>query len=184
MATRRQGASGKAGKRADSKVRTGGAKARAERSAGARRARQAAAALELRREPLAILDLAAETAPGPERPQLRLADPPRVEPLGTAERSGAARDELADREAAEIARKIEESAGAAEADLHDLRRRAQEEVARQREEREARRERGDGERAGYGAIVLALLRGALRLLRALATAPLRIGLAVLRPRQA
>jgi len=132
---------------------------------------------------------AAEASPGPERPQLRLAEPPRVEPLETTavERAGedraASAAHEADRAAAEIAREIEARVGAAAEDFHDLRRHADaasEELGRRRREREQE------ERAvpGYGAIALELLRGALRLLRAMVIAPLRIGLAFLRPKEA
>ena len=136
---------------------------------------------------------AADAVPGPERPQLRLAEPPRVEPLETTTVGRAGEDRAAsaayeaDRAAAEIAREIEERVGAAAEDFHDLRRgadAASEELGRRRKEREAQRAQEERALPGYGAIVLELLRGALRLLRAMAIAPLRIGLALLRPKEA
>jgi hypothetical protein len=158
-----------------------------------RRAPTTEAARELEQPIWPAPEEAAEASPGPERPQLRLAEPPRVEPLETTAvaRAGKDRDARAaheaDRAAAEIAREIEERVGAAAEDFHDLRRgadAASEELGRRRKEREAQRAQEERALPGYGAIVLELLRGALRLLRAMAIAPLRIGLALLRPKEA
>jgi hypothetical protein len=61
---------------------------------------------------------------------------------------------------------------------------AGDELARWREEAEAARRRADQDLPGFGAIGMEIAVGALRLARTLLTAPLRIGLAFLSPRDA
>jgi hypothetical protein len=61
---------------------------------------------------------------------------------------------------------------------------AEAELARRREEAEAYRANGEEGFPGLSAIGIELALGAMRLARTIATAPLRIGLAFLRPREA
>ena len=130
----------------------------------------------------------AAAAEARERPSLRLAEPPRVEPMpgGDTAVQAAALDVGTAVEAAEMARRIEAAAGSA---MDDLRRRteaASRELSLRREEREAEARPRDEERIlpGAASMGLELAVGALRLVGAMVTAPVRIGLAFLRPREA
>ncbi len=135
------------------------------------------------------------TAPRAAGPGLRPAEPAVVE-QGTGRSSregqaaeGAVRSEWADREAAELARRIEAAVGSAgetlrtgpehAADQLGAHREQMEEAARRGEEA-ARREEEARELPGAAALGLELAIGALRLVRSLAFAPLRLGLAFLR----
>ncbi len=91
-----------------------------------------------------------------------------------------------DREAAEMARGIEAAAASAAEDLQLRADAASEELGRRREAMEAEAGRREDERdvPGMATIGLELAVGALRLARAVATAPIRIGLAFLWPREA
>ena len=90
--------------------------------------------------------------------------------------------EAGEQTAAELAREIEDAAGAAAEDVQRRAEAASAELGRRREEAQGTaRELGDRELPGFLAIGLELLVGALRITRVLAIAPLRIGLAFLRP---
>lgn len=108
-------------------------------------------------------------------PALRLADPPAVE-------AGTGRSEAADRDAAELARRIEASVGRAEEALRAGPAHAPDRLRVHREETEeaARRHEEARDLPGAASLGLELAVGALRLVGSMATAPLRLGLAFLR----
>jgi hypothetical protein len=119
-------------------------------------------------------------------PALRLAEPPVVE-QGTGRsaaegREASDRAEWGDLEAARLARRIEAAVGAAGETLRTGPEHAADWLGAHREQTEeaARREEQARELPGAAAIALELAIGALRLVRSLAFAPLRLGLAFLR----
>lgn len=124
----------------------------------------------------------ATVPPAPAPPALRLAEPPAGE-----EEVG--RPGASDREAAELARRIEAEVGTASEALRTgpasaperLREhRAQVEDEARRRDEAARWHEEERELPGAATIGFELALGALRLVRSMATAPLRIGLAFLR----
>jgi hypothetical protein len=121
----------------------------------------------------------ARSAPGGRdtnvSPALRLADPPQIE-------EGTGRSEAADRAAAELARRIEATVGGAEETLRAGPASAADQLRVHREEMEqaARRHEDERDLPGAATIGLELALGTLRLVRAVAAAPVRIGLALLR----
>lgn len=156
------------------------------RTAGSRQAPGAAAARELRAQQegeraagkaaarVATGEAVAGTAPG-EAPALRLAEPPAGE-------EGAGGNPARGRDAAELARRIEATVGAAADTLRTGPESAAEQLGAHRDQvEEAAREREAArDLPGVAQLGLELAVGALRLTRALATAPFRIGLAFLR----
>ena len=88
--------------------------------------------------------------------------------------------------AAGLARAAEHAAEKAEEELRSRVAAASEELGRRRKkaESDARRLGDGGEWPGLSAFIVELAIGALRLVRTVATAPLRIGLAFLRTREA
>ena len=118
-----------------------------------------------------------------ESPVLRVAEPAR-EDQQEARRADERTEERAG--AAGLARAAEHAAEKAEEELRSRVAAASEELGRRREEAEsdARRLGDGGEWPGLSAFIVELAIGALRLVRTVATAPLRIGLAFLRTREA
>jgi hypothetical protein len=110
-------------------------------------------------------------------PALRLAEPTVPE-----ERAGPPSSSEGDREAAELARRIEATIGSASERLRSGPASAAEQLREHREQMEdaARRHEQARQLPGPAALGLELAVGALRLVRSMATAPLRIGLALLR----
>lgn len=187
MATRRGGrkstaGQGKSGRRR--KAAPAPKKGRGGR-AGARQARSTAAAREVRAREAAARDEQAGS-----RPALRLAHPPEFPEAeeaawrtpGERPADEAARAEDADRAAAELARRIEAAAAGAGEALRGGPASAADQLSRHREQmEEAARQREDSrELPGPVSIGLELAVGALRLARAVVSAPFRIGLALLR----
>ena len=87
---------------------------------------------------------------------------------------------------ARVAHAVEEAAGAAEAELRSRTEAASAELARRREDAEAdarRLEGGASELGDVSSVAVELAIGAMRLVRTIATAPLRIALAFLRSRE-
>lgn len=175
------------------------------RKAGARHARPAEAA-SIATATTATPVAHVEWGDGEERgraaaPALRVAEPPPVEHdadwggegseaaggngSATSWGTGESHHTAEDRDAAELARRIEEAAGSA---VDDLRLRADEAarelgLRRERDERDADAQRMEDQRGvlpGIWALGVELAVGAFRIARAVATAPLRIGLALLR----
>src|SRR6266542_2760350 len=118
-----------------------------------------------------------------ESPVLRVAEPAR-EDQQEARRADERTEERAG--AAGLARAAEHAAEKAEEELRSRVAAASEELGRRREEAEsdARRLGDGGEWPGLSAFIVELAIGALRLVRTVTTAPLRIGLAFLRTREA
>lgn len=178
MATRRKTTKGKAGhgRTARRKAPAGKASQARRQRAGTRRARGAAAAREVRAHEDRV-DLAATESAPRELPPLRLAEPSLAE-----EATGGAEARDRDREAAELARHIEETVGSAQGTLRPGPADAAAQLRRHREEMEeaARAREVARELPGAASLGLELAVGALRLVRTMATAPLRIGLALLR----
>jgi hypothetical protein len=87
---------------------------------------------------------------------------------------------------AEVAHAVEQAAGEAEEDLRSRVHAASIELGRRREDAQAEGRRvereAESELGGASAIAVELAIGALRLVRTIATAPLRIALAFLRAR--
>ena len=111
-----------------------------------------------------------------ERPSLRIAEPPSE---GTETVADAAA-----RDPAELARGVERAADDA---LEQLRRRteaASRELGMRRQQMEAEGREEERNLPGAASMGLELAVGALRLVGAMVTAPVRIGLAFLRPREA
>jgi hypothetical protein len=106
---------------------------------------------------------------------LWLADPPLIE-------EGTGRSQAADREAAELARRIEATVAGAAQGLKTGPASAADQLRAHREEMEEASRRREEERdlPGAATLGLELAVGALRLVRAVATAPVRLGLAFLR----
>ena len=120
-------------------------------------------------------EVEAASRPGPA---LRVAEPP------TEETSWA--DAEIRRDMAEVAHAVEQAAGEAEDELRSRVHAASVGLGRRREHAEAEGRRveaeAESELGGASAIAVELAIGALRLVRTIATAPLRIGLAFLRAR--
>jgi hypothetical protein len=182
MATRRKSTKARptkarGGRRGVGRRKRGRAAARTRRSAGARQAPAAAAARELRAQQQGERQggKAPAGAPPGETPALRLADPAAVD-------ESAGSGDAVDREAAELARRIEATVGAAEGTLRTGPDSAAEQLRAHREQMEeaARRREAARELPGVARLGLELAVGTLRLARAVATAPFRIGLAFLR----
>lgn len=169
MATRRKRANTKAGHRPPARrkgTRAKGARAHG-RTRGSRQSRAAQSSREVRGRARAAAAL------GP--PTVRL-----VERAGLEEGTG--RSDAADREAAELARRIEASVGSASETLRTGPENAPDVLREHREHMEAAARRREPERElpGAASIGLELAVGALRLVGSMAAAPLRIGLAFLR----
>jgi hypothetical protein len=199
MATQRKSTKGKAGGRQGARGSGTGRPGRARSgagSAGTRKARHGEAAREVARTKARNGRTGAEKQPAAAAegtgPTLRLAEPPVVEegtgrPGSRGERIGSgagegASGEAADRQAAELARKIEETVGAAGETLRMGPASASDRLRVHREEMEeaARRQEGARDLPGVWTLGLELAAGALRLVGAMATAPIRLGLAFLR----
>jgi hypothetical protein len=177
MATRRKTTKGKAGHgrtaRRKAPARKGSQVRR--RSAGTRRqAPDTAAAREVRAREGRV-DLAEAEGEPRELPPLRLAEPSVAE-------EAAGGSEARDREAADLARHIEDAVSGAQGALRTGPAEAAAQLRKHREEMEeaARDREASRELPGAASIGLELAIGALRLVRTMATAPLRIGLAFLR----
>lgn len=174
MATRRKTTKGKAAHRAPARKggRNRGDRTPA-RTGGARRARGTESARQVRARP----QRAPTAGERRERdlPGLRLADSPAVE-------EGTGRSAAADREAAELARRIEAAVGSAGDTLRTGPATASDQLRVHREQMEeaARRQEEARDLPGAATLGLELAVGALRLVGSMATAPLRLGLALLR----
>ncbi|HEX9400498.1 MAG TPA: hypothetical protein VF912_10340 [Anaeromyxobacter sp.] len=183
MATRRQRAKGAAGGKRTASRRTANRTAGTKRRPAARRGRKASSGAGTREARAAEAARNIESA-AREPPVFLVAEPAREEAREAEQASGV---ESADRaEAAALARAAAVAAEAAEEQLRSRVAAASRELGRRREDAQAegRRMEDARELPGMSAFAMELAIGALRLVRTILTAPLRIGLAFLRPREA